>query len=110
MIDAEMVRDFVQDGVPDLFANAVGVAVTVAFDGVLEDGDRFGVRTVEATIGGEGYTFVEAQQRIAFFCANSSQQLFVRFVLDLHMHVIHALLELRGYRGEHLLDKRLKGS
>ena len=103
-----MVGDFVQDGVQDLLADAVGVAVTVALDGVLEDGDRFRVRTVEATIGGEGYTLVEAQQCVAFFCANAPEQLFVRLVFDLHMHVVHALLEPFGYGGERLLDECFK--
>src|SRR5260370_25370611 len=52
VIHAEMMRYFVQYRMLHLFANAVGVAVTVAFDGALENGDGLRVRAMAATIGG----------------------------------------------------------
>src|SRR5690348_2679205 len=65
---------------------------------------------MEAAIRGERDAFVEAQQRIPFLCANSSQQHFIRLVFDLYMHVVHALVECLGYGGERFLDKRFKRS
>src|SRR5579863_7976782 len=91
-----------------LLANTIGISMTIAFDGALVNSDGLWLRAVVAAISGQWNAFEETQQRITLFCANSPQYLFPRFVLNLHEHIVHALLKLIRDRGKRLLDKQFK--
>src|SRR5712692_2464063 len=94
VVDAKMMGHFTQYGVPHLLAHAVRVAVTVEFNAALVNGNDLGVCGSVMAIGSQWDTFIESQQRVAFFDTYPLQYLFARFILYSYIHVFHTLLEL----------------
>src|SRR2546428_10935615 len=108
MIDAKVMSNFVQNSVPHLLANAVGVTMAIGFNRALINGDDLRVRNSRLTIGGQRHPFIESEERISCFDAHSLHHLFARLVLHPHQHVFHLLLKLSRNRTERLLDEEFE--
>src|SRR2546428_1780315 len=108
MIDAKVMSNFVQNSVPHLLANAVGVTMAIGFNRALINGDDLRVRNSRLTIGGQRHPFIESEERISCFDAHSLHHLFARLVLHPHQNVFHLLLKLSRNRTERLLDEEFE--
>src|SRR6266566_7489395 len=108
MIDAKVMSNFVQNSVPHLLANAVGVTMAIGFNRALINGDDLRVRNSRLTIGGQWHPIIESEERISCFDAHSLHHLFAWLVLHSHQHVFHLLLKLSRNRTERLLDEEFE--
>src|SRR5579883_1176128 len=71
MVDAKMVRHFVQQGGTHLLANALRVAMTVRLDGALVDGDALRQHHPLIALRGQRRPLIESEQRVALSGANA---------------------------------------
>ena len=109
MIDAEVMRHFVQDGAAHLIADAVGVAMTIGFDGLLEDGNVFHSTARDALLG-ERHALIESEQNMPFFHPDTLQRFLRRLLLHQHADILHLLLEFVRNAVQRFLDQYLEGA
>src|SRR5579884_939795 len=108
MIDAKMVRHFVQQGGAYLLSNALRVAMTVRLDGALIDGDALRQHHSLVALRSQRRTLVESEQRVALSGADPSQHLSARLFLHQHRQVFHALPEFQRDAIQRLFHQRLE--